>query len=53
MSPTAFGRLVLNDPNFVRDLRRGRKPNLDLVEHVHEFMAQHDGAALFASETPK
>jgi predicted transcriptional regulator len=53
MTPTAFGKAALNDPNFIRDLRQGRKPNLDLVEHIQEFMAQFDRAALFEGEVPK
>lgn len=32
--PSAFGRNVLGDPNFVSDLRKGRKPNLSVVGKV-------------------
>lgn len=45
MSPTAFGRLALKDPSFVRDLRDGRMPNLGLVDRVNKFMASHEEAA--------
>lgn len=46
LSATAFGRLALKDPNFVGDLRAGRKPNLGVVERVQNFMAaQTEGAA--------
>lgn len=38
MSATAFGRAAVNDPNFVGDLRNGRKPNLGVVDRVHTFM---------------
>ncbi len=38
MSPSAFGKAALNDPNFVADLRVGRKPNLGLVERVYTFI---------------
>lgn len=38
MSATAFGREALNDPSFVGDLKKGRKPNLGLVDRVHAFM---------------
>lgn len=32
--PTTFGKQVLNDPNFVFDLRKGRDPGLRVVERV-------------------
>ncbi|WGR74316.1 MULTISPECIES: hypothetical protein [unclassified Bradyrhizobium] len=37
-----FGRLALNDPNFVGDLRGGRMPNLGLVARVHSFMSDYE-----------
>jgi len=39
---SAFGKSAVNDPNFVGDLREGRKPNLGLVDRVHEFMNSHE-----------
>lgn len=45
MSATAFGRGAVNDPNFVPDLRAGRKPNLGLVDRVHEFITKNDTPA--------
>ena len=42
MTPTAFGRAAVNDPNFVADIRNGRKPNLGLVDRVHAFMRSHE-----------
>lgn len=42
MSATAFGKSALGDPSFVHDLRVGRKPNLGLVDRVHDFIKQHD-----------
>lgn len=38
MSPTAFGRAAVGDPNFVPDLRNGRMPSLRLVERVSGFI---------------
>jgi hypothetical protein len=38
MSATAFGIEALKDPSFVRDLRNGRKPGLDVVDRVHAFI---------------
>ena len=50
MTPTAFGKATVNDPNFVHDLRRGRRPNLDLVTDVRKFMAKRNRRTLFGSE---
>ena len=41
ISATRFGRLAANDPNFVFDLRRGRKPNPDLIEAVDRWMREY------------
>lgn len=38
MTASAFGRQAVNDPNFVGDIRRGRMPNLGLVERVQKFI---------------
>ncbi len=38
LTPSAFGREALNDPSFVLELRRGRKPGLGSVDKVYEFM---------------
>ena len=35
---SAFGRAAASDPNFVGDLRCGRKPNLDLADRVWDFI---------------
>jgi hypothetical protein len=45
MKPTAFGKTLLNDPNFVSDLRAGRKPSLGLVDRVHAFIKSYDEEA--------
>lgn len=42
MSPTAFGRAAVGDPNLVGDLRNGRMPSLRLVARVSKFIAEHD-----------
>jgi hypothetical protein len=41
LSASAFGRAAVNDPNFVGDLRKGRMPNLRLVDRVQEYIRQH------------
>lgn len=39
MTDSGFGRAALGDPNFVRDLRRGRSPGERTVLKVDKFMA--------------
>jgi hypothetical protein len=41
MSPSALGRAAVDDPSFVLDVRRGRSPQLALVERVDNFMRAH------------
>lgn len=43
MAATTFGQLAFRDPNFVFDLRKGRCPNLRVIERAREFMAEADG----------
>lgn len=50
MSATAFGHAALKDPNFVHDLRQGRKPNLGIVERVYIFMNENGDAAQGAED---
>jgi 2,4-dienoyl-CoA reductase-like NADH-dependent reductase (Old Yellow Enzyme family) len=44
-TPTAFGRAVMNDPQFVHDLRRGREPRFETAARVHAWLDAHEGAA--------
>ncbi len=46
MSPTRFGKLTVNDPRLVTDLKRGRQPGRAIVSRVEKFMAERreDGA---------
>jgi 2,4-dienoyl-CoA reductase-like NADH-dependent reductase (Old Yellow Enzyme family) len=39
-----FGREVLGDPNFVRDLRNGRDPRPETVARVHAFILSAEAA---------
>lgn len=43
MAATTFGQNAFKDPNFVFDLRKGRCPNLRVIERAREFMAEADG----------
>ncbi|USI73375.1 hypothetical protein [Sphingomonas morindae] len=45
MPPTRFGRMVVGDPRFVHDLRRGREARPATVRRVQAWIAQHDEAA--------
>ena len=38
MSASAFGVEAMKDPNFVTDLRDGRKPTLGVVDKVYDFI---------------
>ncbi len=38
MPQTRFGRLAVNDPQFVFDLRRGRTPRPKTEQRVEHFM---------------
>ncbi len=44
MATTRFGRLVVNDPRFVEDLRRGREPRVTTARRVHAWLDGQDGA---------
>lgn len=50
MSATAFGVSATNDRNFVHDVRRGRRPNVDMCEKVQQFIAEYDRMQLFEGE---
>lgn len=50
MAATTFGWDAFKDPNFVFDLRKGRCPNLEVVERAREFMAQSDSPDREAKE---
>lgn len=46
MTPTAFGKTALNDPNFVGDLKNeGRQPTLGVVGRVQQFIRNQDAEA--------
>lgn len=41
LPPTKFGRLAVNDPRLVGDLRRGRQAGPTLVAKVEAYIAQN------------
>lgn len=45
MPRTKFGRLAVNDPRLVDDLRNGREPGQRVVRRIEAFLAdQSEGA---------
>lgn len=40
MPVTKFGRLAVNDPRLVGDLRRGRQPGPTTVRRIETFMQE-------------
>jgi hypothetical protein len=44
MPATRFGRLAVNDPRLVRDLRNGREPGARMVARIEAFLAQQSDA---------
>jgi hypothetical protein len=44
--PTRFGRDVVGDPCFVRDLRNGREPRSDTARRVHDWLDAQDATRL-------
>lgn len=40
MPETRFGRLAVNDPRLVRDLRNGREAGRNIVARIEAFIAQ-------------
>lgn len=45
LTPTAFGRDAIADPNFVFNLRTGREPRRDTMARVRAFMSERRGKA--------
>ncbi len=41
MPVTKFGRLAVNDPRLVHDLRRGRQPGPTMLERIDAFIDGH------------
>ena len=45
MPATKFGRLAVNDPRLVLDLRNGREPRARTVARIEAFLAAQGGHA--------
>jgi 2,4-dienoyl-CoA reductase-like NADH-dependent reductase (Old Yellow Enzyme family) len=44
LSHVSFGRAAMNDPHFVRDLRKGRRVWPETEAKVRNFMAEYQPA---------
>ena len=53
LSPTAFGRMALGDPNLMRQIERGRSLTLRSADRVQAFMDEHDGISGGARAPPR
>ena len=45
MPATKFGRLSVNDPRLIADLRRGRCPRAGMVRRIERFIASQEQGA--------
>jgi 2,4-dienoyl-CoA reductase-like NADH-dependent reductase (Old Yellow Enzyme family) len=53
VSSSTFGRAAIGDPNFVRELRDGRAPNLRMVDRARAYMASRRREAGETAEPPE
>ena len=53
LSPTAFGRKALGDPNLIRQIDRGRSPSLRTADRILAFIAERDGASDGGRDPPR
>ena len=45
LSPTAFGKKAMGDPNLMRQIGRGRSPSLRTADRILAFIAEQDRAS--------
>ncbi|MDE0125698.1 MAG: AlpA family transcriptional regulator [Bryobacterales bacterium] len=45
MSPTKFGRRVLDDPNLIRQFAQGRSPTLRTADRILHYISHYDADA--------
>ena len=53
VSPTAFGKMAVGDPNLMRRIGRGRSPSLRTADRILAFIAEHDGASGGGRDPPR
>lgn len=53
LSPTAFGKKALGDPNLMRQIGRGRSPSLRTADRILAFIAEQDGALGGGRDPPR
>ena len=52
LSPTAFGKKALGDPNLMRQIARGRSPSLRTADRILAFISEQDGECRRARDPP-
>ena len=53
VSPTAFGKKAVGDPNLMRRIGRGRSPSLGTADRILAFIAEQDGASGGGRDPPR
>jgi len=53
LSPTAFGKTALGDPNLMRQIGGGRSPSLRTADRILAFIAEQDGASGGGRDPPR
>ena len=53
LSPTAFGKKALGDPNLMRQIGRGRSPSLRTADRILAFIAEQDGESGGGRDPPR
>ncbi len=53
LSPMAFGKKALGDPNLMRQIDRGRSPSLRTTDRILAFIADQDGASGGGRDPPR
>lgn len=53
LSPTAFGKRAVGDPNLMRQIGRGRSPSLRTADRILAFIAEQDRASGGGRDPPR
>ena len=53
LSPTAFGKKAVGDPNLMRQIGRGRSPSLRTADRILAFIAEQDRASGGGRDPPR
>ncbi|MDE0359422.1 MAG: hypothetical protein OXN92_17005 [Gammaproteobacteria bacterium] len=53
LSPTAFGKKAVGDPNLMRQIGRGRSPSLRTADRILAFIAEQGRASGGGRDPPR